>query len=186
MKENRIDLSEYKSNFSTWEKICRVVWNVVWILLARPLPRNVGRKWKVALVNLFGGKIHPTASIYSSVRIYLPWNLQMDEYSCLAPEVDCYNVAFIHIGANSTVSQRTYLCSASHDITKTNNPLLYEPIVIEDQVWIGAEAFVGMGVCIAQGAVVGARACVFKNVDKWVVVGGNPAKFIKNREIKND
>ena len=41
-----------------------------------------------------------------------------------------------------------------------------------------------MGVTISQGAVVGATASVYKDVEPWTVVGGNPAKFIKNREIK--
>lgn len=54
----------------------------------------------------------------------------------------------------------------------------------EDQKWIGAMAFFGLVVTVGQGAVVGARAAVFKDVEPWTVVGGNPAKFIKKREIK--
>jgi putative colanic acid biosynthesis acetyltransferase WcaF len=114
----------------------------------------------------------------------MPWNLEMHEYSCLAPDVDCYNVARIVIGANSTVSQKTYLCTASHDITKSDNPLITAPILVEDQAWIGAAAYIGLGVTIGQGAVVGATASVYKNVAPWTVVGGNPAKLLKNRVIK--
>jgi putative colanic acid biosynthesis acetyltransferase WcaF len=114
----------------------------------------------------------------------MPWNLEMAEFSCLSPEVDCYNVDKIFIGAHSTVSQKTYLCSASHDVTKSTHPLITAPIIIEDQVWIGADAFIGMGVTIGQGAVVGATASVYKNVSPWTIVGGNPAKFIKNRVIE--
>ena len=128
-------------------------------------------------------KIHSTAIVYSSARVYYPSNLEMDEYSCLASEVDCYNVAPIKIGANTTVSQGAYLCTASHDISKPLNPLITAPIVIEDQAWIGARAFVGMGVTIGQGAVVGATASVYKNVEHWTVVGGNPAKEIKKRML---
>ena len=58
------------------------------------------------------------------------------------------------------------------------------PITISKFAWVAAEAFVGPGVTIGEGAVVGARAAVFKDVDPWTVVGGNPAKFIKKREIK--
>ena len=104
----------------------------------------------------------------------------MDEYSCLASGVDCYNVALVKIGANTTVSQGAYLCTASHDISDSLNPLVTAPIIVKDQAWIATDAFVGMG----QGAVIGARACVFKDVEPWTVVGGNPAKFIKRREIK--
>ncbi|MBR0457730.1 MAG: sugar O-acetyltransferase, partial [Victivallales bacterium] len=74
--------------------------------------------------------------------------------------------------------------TASHDITKGNLPLVFAPIVMEDQVWIAADAFIGMGVTVHQGAVVGARASVFKDVDAWTVVGGNPAHFLKKRELQ--
>jgi len=114
----------------------------------------------------------------------MPWHLEMDEYSCLGPEVDCYNVTKVKIGVHATVSQKSYLCSASHDITNRLNPLITAPIIIADQAWIGADAFIGPGVSIGEGAVIGARACVFKDVEPWTVVGGNPAKFIKKRELK--
>ena len=115
----------------------------------------------------------------------MPWNLEMDEYACLAPCVDCYNPARIKIGAHSTVSQKAYLCTASHDISNPFNPLVTAEIVIEDQAWIGTSAYIGLGVTIGQGAVVGATASVYKDVEPWTVVGGNPAKFIKKREIKD-
>jgi len=113
---------------------------------------------------------------------YMPWNLEMGEYSCLASEVDCYNADKIIIGSHTTVSQKTYLCTASHDISKSNNPLITAPIIIQDQVWVAASAFVGMGITIKQGAVVGATASVYKDVEAWTVVGGNPAKFIKKEK----
>ena len=62
-------------------------------------------------------------------------------------------------------------------------PLLQSPITLKDNSWVAAEAFVGPGVTIGEGAVVGARAAVFRNVEPWNVVGGNPAKFIKRRVI---
>ena len=145
----------------------------------------MGMPWKRALLRAFGAKIADTANVYASAKVYFPTNLVMKEYSCLASDVDCYNVDKVVIGANSTVSQGAYLCTASHDITNPHNPLITAPIVIEDQAWVAADAFVGMGVTIGEGAVVGARAAVFKDVEPWTVVGGNPAKFIKNRVIKD-
>lgn len=181
---NQIDLSKYHNALSRKHQIIRLLWGILWGLLARPLPRSLGLGWKRSLLRLFGAKIHPTAVVYSSAKIYFPRNLIMDAYSCLASDVDCYNVDVIHIGANTTVSQGTFLCTASHDITNPLNPLITAPILIEDQAWVAADAFVGMGVTIGQGAVVGARAAVFKDVEPWTVVGGNPAKFIKKRIIK--
>ena len=184
MTNTKIDLSRYHNALSRRHQIVRLVWNIVWTVFARPLPRSMGSGWKRFLLRMFGAKIHPSAVVYSSANVYYPANLEMEAYSCLASEVDCYNVALIKIGANSTVSQGAYLCTASHDITNPLNPLITASIIIEDQAWIAADAFVGMGVTIGQGAVVGARAAIFKDVEPWTVVGGHPAKFIKKRIIK--
>ena len=142
-----------------------------------------GERMEAILLRLFGAKLTSSSVVYSSVRIYMPWHLEMGVHSCLADDVDCYNVAPVKIGDHTTVSQKAYLCTASHDITKGNLPLITAPIVIEDQVWVAADAFVGMGVTIGQGAVVGARACVYKDVEAWTVVGGNPARELKKRVL---
>lgn len=182
--ETKIDLSRYHNALSRKNQVVRMLWTVVWGVFARPLPRSVGSGWKRFLLRLFGARIDATAIVYSSAKVYYPANLTMGAYACLASDVDCYNVAPVTIGDNSTVSQGAYLCTASHDITNPLNPLVTKPIVIEDQAWVAAGAFVGMGVTVGQGAVVGARAAVFKDVEPWTVVGGNPAKFIKRREIR--
>lgn len=180
----QVDLSQYRNALSRRHQVIRLLWGLVWAVLARPLPRSVGSGWKRFLLRLFGARIDGTAVVYSSAKVYYPANLEMHAYSCLAQGVDCYNVAQVTVGANTTVSQGAYLCTASHDISDPLNPLVTAPIVIEDQAWVAADAFVGMGVTIGQGAVVGARAAVFKDVEPWTVVGGNPAKFIKKRTIK--
>ena len=64
------------------------------------------------------------------------------------------------------------------------NPLITASITIHSFAWVAADAFVGMGVTIGEGAVVGARAVVFKDVEPWTIVGGNPAKDLKKRIIK--
>lgn len=183
MQDTKIDLSTYENHLGRKHQVIRLVWGIIWTLGASWLPRSIGSGWKRFLLKLFGAKIHSTAVVYSSVKIYMPCNLIMEEYSCLASNVDCYNVNIVKIGKHSTVSQKAFLCTASHDIYNAKNPLLTAPIIIKDQAWVAADAFVGMGVTIGQGAVVGARAAVFKDVADWTVVGGNPAKFIKKREI---
>lgn len=184
MENQKIDLSKYENHLGRKHQVIRLVWGIVWPLGTWFLPRSMGMGWKRFLLRMFGAKIHPTANIYSSAKIYYPANLTMEEYSCLASEVDCYNVAPIVVGANTTVSQGAYLCTASHDISDRLNPLITAPIILKDQAWIGAKAYIGMGVTIGQGAVVGATASVYKDVEAWTIVGGNPAKVIKKREIK--
>lgn len=177
------ELANYQNKLGRKHQLIRLAWDAVWLILARPLPRSFGNKWRLFLLRSFGAKLDSTAVVYSSVRVYYPANLEMGEYACLAPEVDCYNVDRIKIGANTTISQKTYLCTASHDISHPNMPLTHKPIVIEDQAWVAAEAFIGPGVTIGQGSVVAARAVVMKDVPAWKVAGGNPAKILKDRVI---
>ena len=177
-------LEQYRNALSHRQQVIRLMWAFVWAVFARPFPRSVGSGWKRFLLRLFGANIPASSCVYSSARIYYPANLVMGEHSCISSEVDIYNVAPIVIGDYVTISQKAYLCTASHDITDLAHPLTTKPIHIERCAWVAADAFVGMGVTIGEGAVVGARACVYKDVDPWTVVGGNPAKFLKKRELK--
>lgn len=184
MSDVKMNLAEYKNIMSRTNQLVRLLWSIIWPMCTWFLPRSFGRGWKRLLLRMFGAHISNTANVYSSAKVYIPSNLWMDDYSCLASDVDCYNVAPIKIGAQTTISQGAFLCTASHDISDPLHHLVAEPIVIEDQAWVGARAYVGMGVTIGQGAVVGATASVYKDVEPWTVVGGNPAKFIKKRELK--
>lgn len=181
---NQIDLSQYSHTFSLKNKIGRLIWNICYWFLFRPFGLQVFKVWRNLVLRVFGAKISLKANVYSTVKIWAPWNLKMGAYATLGPKVDCYNQGYITIGANTTISQKVYLCASTHDISDAKNNLILKPITIEDQSWIAAEAFVGPGVTIGEGVVVGARAAVFKEVAPWTVVGGNPAKFIKKRELK--
>lgn len=182
--EMNVDLSQYDHSFSPTNKLGRLAWNICYWILFRPFNLGAFRVWRNMILRLFGAKIHSKANIYASAKIWAPWNLEMGTYATLGPQVNCYNQGKITIGANTTISQGAYLCASSHDITDRKIPLVLKPIIIRDQAWVASESFVGPGVKIEQGAVVGARSAVFKDVEAWTVVGGNPAVFIKKRIIK--
>jgi putative colanic acid biosynthesis acetyltransferase WcaF len=179
-----VDLSNYQNRFRLGHKLARLAWNMVWLCLFRPSPRPLVA-WRRFLLSCFGARLGRGANVFPSTRIWAPWNLFMGAQSCLSFQVDCYNVARITLGDHATVSQYAYLCSASHDISHPHMELTFAPITIEAQAWVAADAFIAPGVTVGEGAVVGARASVFKNVPAWTVVGGNPAKKIKDRVIKN-
>ncbi len=184
MNNQNFDQFRYKNEFSFSSKIRRFIWNFVYLILFRPTPGWTFHGWRVFLLRCFGAKIGSHCIIFPSCKIWAPWNLELGSFVCLADNVDCYSVSLIKIGSKVTLSQRTFICTASHDISTLSRPLIHKPIVIEDHAWICAEAFVGLGVTIGEGAVVGARSVVSKNVDKWTVVAGNPAVFIKKRVLK--
>lgn len=162
-------------------RMFRLLWKIVYIFFFRPIPRSYFNNWKIFLLRIFGARISQSALIYNSTIIYDPSKLIMDENSCLGPDVDCYNVDYVHLKENSIVSQKTYLCTASHDFENEGFNLITAPIVIEKNVWVAADSFIGMGVTVGENSVVGARSSVFKNVPANVVVGGNPAKVIRQR-----
>jgi putative colanic acid biosynthesis acetyltransferase WcaF len=180
----KVDVSDCLSSHSTRNKMGRVVWEIIWLLFYRPSPKPF-HTWRRFLLRLFGAKIGYGAHPHASVKIWAPWNLEMGDHSCLARKVDCYCVAKIKIGDHATVSQYTYLCSATHDYEKAGMPLVTAPIIIGVGAWVAADVFVGPGVTVGDGAVVGARASVFKDVEPWTVVVGNPARFLKRRELKS-
>ena len=166
-------------------KVLRMLWRFCWFSFASWTPIFL-HKWRILLINLFGGKVDFSGFIYPDVRIWDPKNLIMGKKSCLGPGVECYNVAQIKIGNFATISQRVFLCSASHDynqsIIKNNEmDLLIGPIFIEDFSWIAAEAFIGPSVNIEYGSVILARSVVTKNTKKLGVYGGNPINYIKDR-----
>lgn len=136
------------------------------------------------MLRLFGASIGRKVHPYPSSRVWAPWNLEMADGSCLADGVDCYCVAKITIGAGSTVSQYSFLCSASHDYTDPAMPLMVAPIVIGNDAWITADVYVGPGVTIGDGAVVTARSSVFADIPPWMVARGNPAVVVKPRIMK--
>ncbi len=165
-------------------KFKRLGWNVCALLFFRPFVGPLFWRWRNLLLRLFGATIGKGSKVSASAKVWAPWNLEIGEYTAIGAGANCYNSGKIVLGSKVVVSQGAYLCAASHDITNPLNPLITAPIHIGSFAWIAAEAFVNMGITIGEGAVVGARAAVFKDVDPWTVVGGNPAKFIKKRIIK--
>jgi putative colanic acid biosynthesis acetyltransferase WcaF len=139
--------------------------------------------WRRFVLRCFGARIGREVHVYNSARIYFPWNLTVGDWSAIGEDAFLYNLGHITLGQRVTVSQRAHLCAGTHDYNDPIMPLLKPPITIGDQAWICADAFVGPGITVGQGAVVGARAVVIKNVEPWSVVAGNPARQIKKRTL---
>jgi putative colanic acid biosynthesis acetyltransferase WcaF len=178
-----LDLSTYSHSFSLKNKMGRLVWNIISLILFRPFGSRLFKKWRVFVLKCFGAKIEWSSHIYCSVKIWAPWNLQIGANSSLGPKVDCYNQGKICIGANTVISQKAYLCASSHDYNQKDFPLILKPIQIGNGVWIAADSFIGPSVTIGNAAIIAARAVVIKNVEENTVVGGNPAKLIKDRKL---
>jgi putative colanic acid biosynthesis acetyltransferase WcaF len=170
-------------SFSFGNRLFRLFWGATWVFLAAWTP-PVFVAWRRFLLRMFGARIHPTAMVYGSANVWYPPNLEMAEYSCLGPHVNCYSMAKISLGPYALISQGTQLCAGSHDIDDVNFQLIARPINVGPHAWVAAEAFVGPGVTIGEGTVLGARAVAFKDLAPWTVYVGNPAKITRERHFR--
>lgn len=180
--KNEAQTSAYNSPWPLKEAILIRVWEVVWTLFVRWLPKPFSR-WYILLLKLFGCKIYGRPFIAPSAKIYAPWLLEISHRACLAPRCEVYNLGPVKIGERSVVAQYAYICNGTHDFSSKVMHLVVGEIIIEKDVFVGAKAIILPGLKLCEGAIVGAGAIVTKDVDSWTVVGGNPAKVIKKREI---
>ena len=179
----RVDLGTYRKNHDWPALVRRAVWQCVQPVFWPKRPRALS-VLRVGLLRLFGAQIGQHVLICGGVRVTVPWLLQMDDYAVLGDDVELYNLAPIHIGAHAVVSQRAYLCTATHDYTRTDFPLYAKPISIGAQSWVAAGVFIGPGLTIGEGAVLGAQSVVTRDVASWMVAVGNPCRAIKPRVLK--
>lgn len=180
----RVDRAACPSPHSSANKAARLLWQAAWLLLFRPSPWfwHAPRR---ALLRLFGAQVGRGAQIMPSARIWAPWNLALGDCATLGAGVDVYSVGRIEIGAHATVSQRAFLCTATHDVDHPNMPLVVAPVKIGAGAWVCAEAYVHPGVEIGTDAVAGVRAVVLHDVPPGQIVGGNPAKFLRMRKVES-
>jgi len=161
----------------------RILWMFGWFLFRFSLRPCFG--WRRFILRIFGARVGREVHIYPSAVIYFPWNLEIGDYSSIGEHAYIYNLGKVTVGKKVTVSQRAHLCAGNHDYCDPAMKLTKPPVTIEDQAWICADAFVGPGRTIGEGAVVAARAVAVKDVEPWTIVGGNPAKCIKTREMES-
>lgn len=171
-------------SFSLRHRLHRAAWRAAWLLLAAWTPPALHR-WRIFLANLFGARIDPRALLYGSAKIWYPPHLTMAAHSALGPGVDCYCMGPITIGARAVVSQRAFLCAGTHDIDDPYFQIEARPIIVEAYAWVCAEAFVGPGVTLGEGAVLAARAAAFRDLEPWAVYRGNPAEPVGQRQRRD-
>lgn len=178
-KSSRIDVSSNRQSlkWSRWEITKRILWMCA-VPLFRLSPRPLWG-WRRTILRLFGASVDAEVHIYPTVKIAIPWNLDLRHSCAIGDGVILYSLGRMTIGPRATVSQGAHLCGGTHDITRADRPLMKSPILIGADAWVAAEAFIGPGVTVGEGAIVGARAVAMKDIAPAHVVAGNPARTIK-------
>lgn len=183
IEPQNLNLYKNPKGFRGKSKITVQLWWLVYAIFFKPSPQIL-YGWRRFLLKCFGAKIGKKVIVRPSAQITYPWKVKIGDYSWIGDNVVLYSLGEIEIGCNTVISQRSYICTGSHDYNKNDFPIYAEKIIIEDQCWLATDVFIGPGLTIKKGTVVGARSSVFKNLDSFSIYAGSPAKFIKKREVE--
>ncbi|MGL5940606.1 MAG: hormogonium polysaccharide biosynthesis acetyltransferase HpsU [Waterburya sp.] len=170
-----VDLSTYDlSNFERGKPGWLVM--LWWLVqaIAFPLSLHNFNSFRCFLLRLFGAKIGKQVVIRPTVRITYPWKVEIGDYSWIGDDVVLYSLDRIIVGSHCVISQKSYLCTGSHDIADKSFALITAPIKIGNGVWIATDCFIASGVSIGSNSVIGARSSVMKNIPSRQVAWGNP------------
>lgn len=171
------------AEFPLANKLERVAWRLVWGLLARPTPPQLAG-WRRVLLRLFGARVGAGAKVYASARIWLPRNLELGAGAVVGPGAELYNQGRIVIGPCCVISQRAFLCASTHRVSDPEFALETRPVTLGRGCWVAAEAFVGPGVTMGDGAVLAARGALFEDAEPMGVYRGNPAALLGRRRFE--
>jgi putative colanic acid biosynthesis acetyltransferase WcaF len=164
-------------------KLKQVAWYFINIFfLMNPLNPSSGIKR--FFLRSFGATIGKGVIFKPGINIKYPWKLQVGDYSWIGEKVWIDNLAEVGIGKNVCISQGAMLLTGNHDYTKVSFDLMIRKIILEDGVWIGAQALVCPGVEAGSHAVVTARSVATGMLEPYMIYQGNPAIPIKKRVIK--
>lgn len=177
---SRYDNSWYNPGGGTLKRILWYFTNVLFFIN----PLNPSSGIKVRLLRMFGAQIGKGVVIKPSVNIKYPWNLFIGNYSWIGENVWIDNLVQVTIGANVCISQGAMLLCGNHNYKKSTFDLMVKPIIIEDGVWIGAQTTVCPGVKAHSHSVLCVGSVASKDLDAFSIYRGNPAEFIKTREVK--
>ncbi len=133
--------------------------------------------------HLFKVKIPSDSIIYWRCRFFRPQRVKIGHNSIIGNDAFLDGRANIYIGDNVSVGGEVRIYTGEHNIESPTFGTSSASVHIKDQVYIGTRVTILPGITIGKGAVVASGAVVTKDVDPWTMVGGVPAKFIKNRPI---
>ena len=176
------DLSLHKvpQDFRGRNKIIVQLWWIIQSSLFAWSPQIL-YGWRRFLLRLFGAEIGDNVKIRPSARFTYPWKVKIGKNSWVGDDCIFYSLGRIEVGENVAIAHSVYFCTGYHDVESVSFDIKQSPIVIENEVWLTNDVFIGPGVKIGRGCVVGARSSVFSDMPEGMICYGTPAKPIKER-----
>ena len=124
----------------------------------------------------FGATLGQGILIRPTARVTYPWKVTIGDHSWIGDDVVLYSLDRITLGDHVVISQKSYLCTGSHDFRTSSFDLATGEIQIGHGAWVAADCFVGPGVAVGDNAIVGARSTVFSSLPSAQVCWGSPCK----------
>lgn len=155
--------------------------NLFFATLTGYIPSHVLRC--VLYRRIFRIRLPTNSIIYWRCRFFHPSGVKIGHNSIIGNDAFLDGRNTINIGNNVNIAGEVRIYTMEHDINSPNFADVGAPVFIEDLVYIGTRVTILPGITIGEGAVVASGAVVTKDVKSWTLVGGVPAKFIKDRPV---
>lgn len=182
-----MDLSAFRN--SEFDRQASTLKEFAWLLFRSVCFEKSVMPWyrmRRGILRSFGARLGEGVIVKPQVKITFPWNLTIGDHCWLGEESWILNLAPVSIGSHVCISQRAFLCTGNHDWSSPRFDLVAKPITIGDRVWICANAFVGPGVTIGDGAVVTAGSVVTGDLPADMICTGNPCQPVAKRKAHAD
>lgn len=138
---------------------------------------------RVFWLGVFGANIGKGVVIKPYVKVKYPWRLKVGDHCWIGEGVWIDNLEHVTLGNHVCLSQGAMLLTGNHNYSKTTFDLMVKPIVLEDGVWIGAQALVAPGVTCRSHSVLSVKSVAVNDLEAYGIYHGNPALKVKIREI---
>ncbi len=173
------------------KKIKRAIGYVLYYFFARHLPGStlpyaLGAKyWRRLSVKLMFDKCGKNVNIEHGAFLASGKGIEIGNNSGVG--LNCRITGPLSIGNDVMMAPGVNIVTQNHEIADTEIPMRLQTaekkkVTIGDDVWIGVNAIILPGITIGKGSVVAGGAVVTKDVPPYTIVGGNPARVIRNRK----
>lgn len=142
------------------------------------IPSHTVRNW---LYRGAGLRLHPTSSLHWRAEFYAPERIEIGPHCTIGDSAFLDGRSGLTIGACVNLGSHVSIYTRQHDVDDPDFAEVGAPVRIEDHAWVSSHSILLPGVTVGEGAVVAAGAVVVKDVPAYTLVGGNPARHIRDR-----
>lgn len=170
----------------------RIIILIIYKLILSHLPNSERGNWISLIIRKLRGAVGKVLFDYCGSNVNIEKGadfgtgkgISLGDYSGIG--VNCKVRGPLTIGENVMMGPNVNILTHSHNFDRTDIPMCkqggnFKSVTIGNDVWIGMNTLILPGVHIGNGVIIGAGAVVTKDIPDYVVVGGVPAKIIKNR-----